>query len=94
MGLAAKASLRSLQLMCRRRHNYIIDQTNLSREKRKQKLALFQDFVRKCVVLIPSAEDYEHRQTRQARDDRNSEQVTPEALLHLKGIILIDLFVF
>lgn len=85
MGLAAKAAARALQLMCRRRHNYIIDQTNVSRDKRKQKLALFEDFVRKCAVLVPSAEEFEHRQMRQARDDR-IDQITPEALLHLKGL--------
>lgn len=86
MGLAAKAVVRSFQLICRRRHNYIIDQTNVSREKRKQKLALFQDFTRKCAVIVPSAEDFQYRQMRQARDD-HSEQITPEALLHLKGMI-------
>jgi hypothetical protein len=84
MGLAAKAASRAFQLICRRRHNYIIDQTNVSRDKRKQKLALFQDFVRKCVVLVPSAEDFEHRQMKQARDDP-TDQITPEALLQLKG---------
>lgn len=84
MGLAAKAVNRGLQLICRRRHNYIIDQTNVSREKRKQKLTLFQDFIRKCVVLVPTLEEFEHRQMRQARDER-TDQITPEALLHLKG---------
>jgi heterogeneous nuclear ribonucleoprotein U-like protein 1 len=42
MGLTAKSLMRSLQMACRRRHNYILDQTNVSRESRKKKLAQFQ----------------------------------------------------
>jgi len=42
MGLTAKALNRSLQMACRRRHNYILDQTNVTRDARKRKLTQFQ----------------------------------------------------
>ncbi|KAI6185933.1 SPRY domain-containing protein [Aphelenchoides besseyi] len=84
MGLAAKALSRSLTLACRRRHNYIIDQTNVSREARRKKLTLFKDFIRRCVVIVPTAEDFEHRQLRQARIEP-ANQIPPEAMLELKG---------
>lgn len=44
MGLIAKAVNRSLHLACRRRKNYIIDQTNVSKEARRRKLSQFKDF--------------------------------------------------
>lgn len=44
MGLIAKALNRSLHLACRRRRNYIIDQTNVSKEARRRKLSQFKDF--------------------------------------------------
>lgn len=44
MGLTAKAMNRSLHLACRRRRNYIIDQTNVSKEARRRKLSQFKDF--------------------------------------------------
>lgn len=44
MGLIAKALNRSLTLACRRKRNYIVDQTNVSKEARKRKLTQFKDF--------------------------------------------------
>ncbi|KAI6185150.1 Heterogeneous nuclear ribonucleoprotein U-like protein 1 [Aphelenchoides fujianensis] len=88
MGLAAKALARALTLACRRRHSYIIDQTNVSRESRRRKLSLFKDFLRRCVVIVPSAEDFEHRQLRQARAEP-ANQIPPEAMLELKGMMSI-----
>lgn len=84
MGLTAKALNRALALACRRRHNYIIDQTNVSKDARKRKLTLFQDFQRKCVVIIPSDEEFEIRQMRQARHEGMG-PIPPEAMLELKG---------
>lgn len=87
MGLAAKAMNRTFALACRRRHNYIVDQTNVSRDARKRKLQLFADFLRKCVVLVPAPDEFEHRQLRQARADPAA-HIPPEALLELKGGLL------
>ncbi|CAD5208665.1 unnamed protein product [Bursaphelenchus xylophilus] len=84
MGLAAKALNRSFGLACRRRHNYIIDQTNVSRDARKRKLQVFKDFLRKCVVIVPPEEEFEHRQLRQARQETGS-TLPAEALLELKA---------
>ncbi|CAD5205870.1 unnamed protein product [Bursaphelenchus okinawaensis] len=84
MGLAAKALNRSFGLACRRRHNYIIDQTNVSRDARKRKLQVFNDFLRKCVVIVPPADEFEHRQLRQARQETGS-TLPAEALLELKA---------
>lgn len=44
MGLVAKAVNRSLHLACRRRRNFIIDQTNVSKDARRRKLSQFKDF--------------------------------------------------
>ncbi|KAI1709460.1 AAA domain-containing protein [Ditylenchus destructor] len=88
MGLTAKALNRSLQMACRRRHNYIIDKTNVSKEVRK-KLAQFQDFQRKCVVIIPSDEELERRLIKQSRLDGGAGQIPAEAMLELKAMFSI-----
>ena len=85
MGLTAKALTRSLQMACRRRHNYILDQTNVTREARKRKLTQFQDFQRKCVVIIPSEAEHERRLIRQARELGGMGQIPAEAMLEMKG---------
>jgi len=85
MGLAWKSANRALQLACCRRRNYIIDQTNVSRDARKRKLEYFQDFRRICVVLVPSDRDFVYRQMKQARENP-IDQVPPEAILQLKGM--------
>ncbi|VDM39562.1 unnamed protein product [Toxocara canis] len=84
MGLTAKALTRSLHLACRRRRNYIIDQTNVSKDSRRKKLSQFKDFQRKCVVIIPSEEEMLNRQMRQSRTD-GVKQTPVEAMLELKG---------
>lgn len=84
MGLTAKALNRAMQMACRRRHNYIIDQTNVSRDARKRRLGLFKDFQKKCVVIIPSEEKMEERQMRQTRMEGVG-LIPPEAMLELKG---------
>ncbi|KAL3106178.1 hypothetical protein niasHT_016865 [Heterodera trifolii] len=85
MGLTAKALNRSLQMACRRRHNYILDQTNVFREARKRKLTQFQDFQRKCVVIIPNEAEHERRLIRQARETGGGGQMPAEAMLEMKG---------
>uniref|UniRef100_A0AC35FLP8 Uncharacterized protein n=1 Tax=Panagrolaimus sp. PS1159 TaxID=55785 RepID=A0AC35FLP8_9BILA len=82
LGLAAKAFTRTLTLACRRRHNYIIDQTNCNREARKRRLQLFDGFHRKCVVICPSDQVAEERRLR--RSDPAGEMPV-EALLELKA---------
>uniref|UniRef100_A0A914QIC1 Uncharacterized protein n=1 Tax=Panagrolaimus davidi TaxID=227884 RepID=A0A914QIC1_9BILA len=82
LGLAAKAFTRTLTLACRRRHNYIIDQTNCNREARKRRLQLFEGFHRKCVVICPSDQVAEERRLR--RSDPAGEMPV-EALLELKA---------
>ncbi|VDK73292.1 unnamed protein product [Litomosoides sigmodontis] len=88
MGLIAKALNRSLHLACRRRRNYIIDQTNVSKEARRRKLSQFKDFQRKCVVIIPSEEEMIARQMKQSRMD-GAGPIPVEAMLELKAMLSI-----
>uniref|UniRef100_A0A8R1TRD1 SAP domain-containing protein n=1 Tax=Onchocerca volvulus TaxID=6282 RepID=A0A8R1TRD1_ONCVO len=88
MGLIAKALNRSLHLACRRRRNYIIDQTNVSKEARRRKLSQFKDFQRKCVVIIPSEEEMIARQMKQSRMD-GAGPIPVEAMLELKAMFSI-----
>ncbi|CAG9536562.1 unnamed protein product [Cercopithifilaria johnstoni] len=88
MGLIAKALNRSLHLACRRRRNYIIDQTNVSKEARRRKLSQFKDFQRKCVVIIPSEEEMITRQMKQSRMD-GAGPIPVEAMLELKAMLSI-----
>uniref|UniRef100_A0A1I7VNZ2 SAP domain-containing protein n=2 Tax=Loa loa TaxID=7209 RepID=A0A1I7VNZ2_LOALO len=88
MGLIAKALNRSLHLACRRRRNYIIDQTNVSKDARRRKLSQFKDFQRKCVVIIPSEEEMIARQMRQSRMD-GAGPIPVEAMLELKAMLSI-----
>lgn len=87
MGLTAKALNRSLQMACRRRHNYILDQTNVSKEARKRKLTQFVDFQRKCVMIIPSDDELNRRLIKQSRHEGSAGQIPAEAMLELKGTI-------
>ncbi|CAJ0577710.1 unnamed protein product, partial [Mesorhabditis spiculigera] len=88
MGLAAKAVNRYVTLACRRRRNYIIDATNCGRDARKRKLTNFKDFRRKCVVIIPSDEEWQTRLARQARHDAKA--IMPvECMLELKSTFTI-----
>ena len=86
LGLTAKALSRSLQMACRRRHNYIIDQTHCNRESRKKRLALFEGFTRRCVVILPSEAEAEDRRAKRARSDISGE-LPVEALLEFKATI-------
>lgn len=86
LGLCAKALTRSLQLACRRRHNYIIDQTHCSKEARKKRLLLFEGFTRRCVVIIPNEVEAEERRSRRARNDPSGE-LPVESLLELKATL-------
>lgn len=47
MGLIGKSLQRSVLLAARRRKNYILDMTNTSRDTRKKRLQLFEEFQRK-----------------------------------------------
>lgn len=82
MGLAAKALNRTFQLACRRRHNYIIDQTNCNRDARKRKLQLFEGFHRKCVVICPSEHVAEDRRLRHSDP---AGEMPVEAMFEIKG---------
>jgi heterogeneous nuclear ribonucleoprotein U-like protein 1 len=88
MGLAAKALMRSLHFACRRRRNYIIDQTNVNRDTRRRKMTPFRDFQRKAVVIIPSDDDFLARQLKQARAD-GSATMPAEAMLEMKGELFL-----
>uniref|UniRef100_A0A0N4ZVM4 SAP domain-containing protein n=1 Tax=Parastrongyloides trichosuri TaxID=131310 RepID=A0A0N4ZVM4_PARTI len=88
MGLAAKAVIKAMGLACRRKHNYIIDGTNVSRDARKRKLAQFQDFQRKCVVLIPPEKELIHRQMKQEKQD-GVRPIPAEAMLELKATMSV-----
>uniref|UniRef100_A0A7E4VTE1 SAP domain-containing protein n=1 Tax=Panagrellus redivivus TaxID=6233 RepID=A0A7E4VTE1_PANRE len=82
LGLAAKAMNRSLQMACRRRHNYFIDQTNCSRDARKRRLLMFEGFRRRAVVMVPPEKVAEERRNR--RVDPFGE-IPVEAMLELKA---------
>uniref|UniRef100_A0A914W198 B30.2/SPRY domain-containing protein n=1 Tax=Plectus sambesii TaxID=2011161 RepID=A0A914W198_9BILA len=88
MGLTAKALTRSLHLACRRRKNYIIDQTNVAKDTRRKKLGQFREFQRKCVVIIPDDDEFINRQFRQAKSDGTG-PMPVEAMLELKAVFSI-----
>ena len=75
-------------MACRRRHNYILDQSNVSRDARKRKLTQFKDFQRKCVVIIPNEDEHERRLLKQSRQ-ADSMQIPAEAMLEMKGLYLL-----
>lgn len=62
--------------------------SNTSREVRKKRLQLFEEFRRKCVVIIPSDEEMLDRQARQARHDGTA-MMPPEAMLEMKAQLSI-----
>ena len=82
MGITAKAVNRMLQLACRLKKNYIIDQTNVFEKARRRKINLFKEFGKKALVLVPPEEDYIARRHKQAQELR--QDMPSEALLEMK----------
>lgn len=82
----AKAT-RSLQDLIRcassRRRNIIIDQTNVFPNAQRRKARPFQGYVRRCVVVVPSDEDYKARV--KAQEEAGQKDIPDEAIMEMKA---------
>lgn len=90
MGLVAKAVNKLIQLACRKKKNYIIDQTNCTLAGRRRKMTPFREFQRKAVVLVPSEEEFANRRVRQVQE--TGREIPAEAMLELKATFILPVF--
>jgi len=80
-------STRSLQELLRtasqRRRNIIIDQTNVFPNAQTRKARPFEGFQRRCVVVVPSDDDYKARCKAQA--EAGNKDIPDEAIMEMKA---------
>jgi len=78
---------RSLQDLIRtastRKRNVIIDQTNVFPNAQRRKARPFQGYVRRCVVVVPSDEDYKARV--KAQEESQEKDIPDEAIMEMKA---------
>jgi len=78
---------RSLQDLIRtasaRKRNVIIDQTNVFPNAQRRKARPFQGYVRRCVVVVPSDEDYKARV--KAQEESQDKDIPDEAIMEMKA---------
>lgn len=53
--------LRIMERANRKKRNYILDQANIYRNGHVKKMGPFEGFHRRCIVVVPSDEEYERR---------------------------------
>lgn len=59
---------RVFQIACRKKRNYIIDQTNVFTTARR-KMRMFEGFNRKALIMVPTDEDYKTRQEKRYKEE-------------------------
>ncbi|XP_039268372.2 uncharacterized protein LOC120343293 isoform X2 [Styela clava] len=74
---------RLLQLACRKRRNYILDQTNVYPSAQRRKMRPFEGFQRKAIVIVPSDEEYKQRFEKRTQDE--GKEVPDMAVLEMKA---------
>ena len=72
-----------MKVACKRKRNYILDQTNVFPTARIRKLSDFRGFSLKAVVVVPSNDEYIRRSAIRAQEE--GKEVPEEAVLNMKA---------
>ncbi|VDN20934.1 unnamed protein product, partial [Dibothriocephalus latus] len=72
-----------ISLACKRRRNYILDQTNVYPSAQRRKMRPFEGFQRKAIVIVPTDEEFRRRITQ--REKEEGKEVPENAVLEMKA---------
>lgn len=72
-----------LEIAAKRRRNYILDQTNVYPTAQKRKMAFFNGFQRKAVVIVPTDEEAKVRTEKRIREE--GKDVPDSAVMEMKA---------
>ncbi|XP_037091309.1 heterogeneous nuclear ribonucleoprotein U-like protein 1, partial [Pollicipes pollicipes] len=72
-----------LDMACKRRRNYIIDQTNVYQSAQRRKMRNFAGFKRRAVVIVPTDEEFKKRIEK--RTSEEGKDVPDSAVLEMKA---------
>jgi len=72
-----------LKVACKRKRNFILDQTNVYPTARVRKLSDFQNFNLTAVVVVPSNDEYIRRAAIRSREE--GKEVPEDAILNMKA---------
>ncbi|XP_078674996.1 uncharacterized protein LOC144912971 isoform X10 [Branchiostoma floridae x Branchiostoma belcheri] len=80
---ATKCLNRIIEIACRKKRNFILDQTNVYASARRRKMTPFEGFQRKAIVVVPTDEEYKKRCEK--RTSVEGKEVPDEAVLEMKA---------
>ena len=72
-----------LEIAAKRRRNYILDQTNVYPTAQKRKMAFFNGFQRKAVVIVPADEEAKVRNEKRIKEE--GKDVPDSAVMEMKA---------
>nr|VZI36817.1 unnamed protein product [Spirometra erinaceieuropaei] len=72
-----------ISLACKRRRNYILDQTNVYPSAQRRKMRPFEGFQRKAIVIVPTDEEFRRRIAQ--REKEEGKEVPENAVLEMKA---------
>jgi len=75
--------LRIMERANRKKRNYILDQANIYRNGHVKKMGPFEGFHRRCIVVVPSDEEYERR--KQKKQSEGGRKITNENMMKWKA---------
>ncbi|CAH1261467.1 HNRNPU [Branchiostoma lanceolatum] len=80
---ATKCLNRIIEIACRKKRNFILDQTNVYASARRRKMTPFEGFQRKAIVVVPTDEEFKKRCEK--RTSVEGKEVPDEAVLEMKA---------
>jgi len=80
---SSKCLVRMMEIACRKKRNYILDQTNVYPSAQRRKMRAFEGFQRKAVVVCPTDEELTERTAKRESDE--GKDVPEDAVLEMKA---------
>ncbi|VUZ45019.1 unnamed protein product, partial [Hymenolepis diminuta] len=72
-----------ISIACKRKRNYILDQTNVYPSAQRRKMRPFDGFQRKAIVIVPTDEEFKRRIEQRTKEE--GKEVPEKAVLEMKA---------